>query len=84
MSKKPPTQQQKFVEGARVRLEDAAMKYARMKTLGRYFDGNDGDVQLCAADRPDHEKYMLLALQQAAVDLFAEIAATPLPPRVKP
>jgi hypothetical protein len=70
-----------YLEVKRQRLEKAALEYARMKVLGRYLDARGCDVSVSDTNRDDYTRAFGNALMITAVDLFAEIAATPLPPR---
>lgn len=75
------TQREKFLEGARRRLEDAALIYARMKALGEYIDEQGFRVRLGHSDISDYTEMFKGNLVRAAEDLFAEISMTPLPER---
>lgn len=68
-----------LIRAARIKLETEAMKYARMKSLGMHFDANGNNCKPFPADAVDVAKMYGEDLLRAAVDLFAEVAATPLP-----
>lgn len=71
----------RFINARRDDLEKAALKFARMKKLGRYIDNNGSDVQVSGVDVSMYTEAFQRELCLAAVDLFAEIAASPLPER---
>lgn len=76
-----PTQQQRFFEGTRIRLEESALKYARMKQFGMYLDDSGNVCRVCFTDQQDQAKYLLESLGRDAVRLLEEISMMPLPPR---
>jgi len=74
------SQQEKYIEGARRKLEEVALNYARMKALGEYFE--DGiRRKISFDDWKDYTEMFKNNLARAAEDLFAEISLTPLPER---
>jgi hypothetical protein len=72
---------ERHIEAARQKLEEAALQFARVKTLDIYLDTNGGIVSYCLTDREMYLKHHASVLQQAAVRLLTEMTLAPLPPR---
>lgn len=70
----------KYLEGARQRLEESALQYARMKTMGMYLESGR-HVIVSANDRQMYEDNFASELHRLAVQLLAELASAPLPAR---
>ncbi len=75
------TQQQKYLEGARRRLETKALDYARMEKFGIYIGDNGEKVSVCRTDMGMYIDSMARDLLRAAVDLLQELTLTELPER---
>ena len=69
----------KYLQGARVHLEAAALRYARMVAIGRCIDDSGNDIRYGIEDQNAHALLFRDQLCDAAINLFAELAATPLP-----
>ena len=72
------------LEGARRKLEEAALQYARMSKLGEYLSTENGHTfrnRVCATDIPHYIGEFERQLKQAAIDLLSELSAQPLPER---
>lgn len=74
------TQHEKYIEGTRQRLEEAALNYARMKTMGLHLENGC----LCVVSGSDRQNYVDMFLRNLLVEaehLLAELTMTPLPSR---
>lgn len=75
------TQQEKYLEGSRRKLEEKALAYARMKFLGEYISNEGNRCKICMSDHEHQISFYKDLLAYAAEDLFTEISMIPLPER---
>ncbi len=75
------TQQYKYLEAQRRRLETKALDYARMEKFGIYIGDNGEKVSVSRPDMGMYIDSMARDLCRAAVDLLEELTLTELPER---
>lgn len=74
----------KYLEGARQKLEEAALNYARMKASGHYLERRSGEsfiVRVCGSDRDSYLDMFTKNTLMASCDLLDEMMAADLPKR---
>jgi hypothetical protein len=62
------------VEGMKARVIESALKYARMKTMGRYIDSDGNWVYLSVRDQEGTTESFAECLLLDAVQLLAEMS----------
>jgi hypothetical protein len=72
---------QQYIAITRRKLEEAALNFARVKTIGAYVDGNGHLCRFCSGDREMYERQFRMTLECEAVNLLAEMTMAPLPER---
>ena len=75
------TRHTKLTERAREKLEQCALEYARLKTLGIEINKDGAIIVYNRQDANDMLGIFLQRLGQVAIDLHTEISLTPLPKR---
>jgi len=75
------TKQEKYLEGAHRKLEEAALNYARVQANACYVNSLGELVMLSHDEKETHSLYWSQAMMAAAKMLLIEVSMTPLPPR---